>query len=135
MLNIVNDIEYKFDEKDVIDYISYLNQALKNEKLFSLVFLTTDDMQSINFEFRKLDKPTDVLSFPDDSEEYIGDILICPDILQKQAVEYGHSERRELLFLITHGFLHLHGYDHETYDEEEEMFSLQKQLLTDYKVI
>ena len=86
-----------------------------------------------------MDKPTDVISFAyndtvekfDDFSDEIGDIFINLDYVSKQAAEYGHSEAREYLFLITHGVLHLLGYDHQNPEEEKLMFDLQKEILND----
>ena len=93
-------------------------------------------MHELNYEFREKDYPTDVLTFCDldEEEQYLGDIIINIDKVIEQAQEYHHSEKRELLFLITHGFLHLLGYDHHTPSEEEEMFGLQEKLLQGYNI-
>jgi probable rRNA maturation factor len=86
--------------------------------------------------------PTDVLSFPmdelrparaeDDNEPtpgLLGDIVLCPEVAEKQAVAAGHSTAHELDVLTTHGILHLLGYDHAEPEEHEEMFGLQNELL------
>lgn len=115
----------------------------KTEKAeFSVLFVDEERIQEINREYRKIDKATDVISFAlnderellQDFEElafHLGDILICIDIAEKQAEEYGHSYEREMCFLVIHGFLHLVGYDHNTLEEEQAMFSLQETILKD----
>ena len=60
----------------------------------------------------------------------LGDIIINLDRVISQAKEYGHSEKREICFLFTHGLLHLLGYDHMDKDDEKEMFALQEKILT-----
>ncbi len=60
---------------------------------------------------------------------FLGDIYICIPRMKEQALEYGHSEKRELSFLVVHGLLHLLGYDHQTEKEEKEMFSKQEVIL------
>ncbi len=135
MINIVNECEYKIDENLIIDYTNYLSNQLDQDLLYSIVFVDTDQITSINNEFRDLDKPTDVLSFEAFEDDYLGDIIICEEVLKSNAQEYGHSETRELLFLITHGFLHLNGYDHIEKNEELIMFDLQKKLLNEYGVV
>jgi probable rRNA maturation factor len=89
-------------------------------------------IHQLNRDFRKVDRPTDVLSFalnegeePEivdgPAEELLGDIIISVDTLTRQAEEYGHSLERELAYLTIHGFLHLMGYDHEIEDDKIEM--------------
>jgi len=101
--------------------------------------LITDDaeIQRLNYRFRGINKPTDVLSFPQyksrsqipQNAANLGDIIISLPRAQEQAAEFGHSLRRELAFLVAHGLLHLLGYDHEG-DGEQEMFCKQEELLT-----
>ncbi len=106
---------------------------------YSVVLVDSGAIQLINRDYRKLDQPTDVISFAynDGLDDYldfsdeIGDIFINLDDVAKQAKEYGHSEQREYLFLITHGLLHLLGYDHMNQKDEDEMFALQKEILND----
>lgn len=134
IVNIVNEVDYQFDQPALEKYITYLNQQLENERLFSVVFISSTDIEGLNQEFRQKASPTDVLSFPSDEDDYLGDIIICPEILLKQANLYQHSELREFYFLLTHGFLHLNGYDHLTKEEEKEMFALQNELLNKYNI-
>ena len=116
--------------------------------------LLTDNagIQEFNRENRNIDSPTDVLSFPnieydepanfDSVEEYqadyfdpdsgeliLGDIIISVDKVKQQALEYGHSEKREFSFLVAHSMLHLCGYDHMVSDEEKEMIQKQEEVL------
>ena len=98
-------------------------------------------MIEINKTYRGIDRPTDVISFAlEEDENYevkerlLGDIYISIDKVYEQAKEYEHSVKRELFFLVTHGFLHLLGYDHMTEEEEKEMFSLQEKILDEYGV-
>lgn len=105
------------------------------EKAVSVNVVLVDDesIHHYNQEFRSIDRPTDVLSFPDGSVEdgifNMGDIIISVDAIRRQAKDYGHSLKREFCFLVAHGFLHLLGYDHHTEPEEKEMFGLQKDIL------
>ena len=113
------------------------------------VLLTDNaEIHQVNLEQRQIDRPTDVLSFPmaeythpadfsdleerepdafhpESGELMLGDILISMDKVKEQAREYGHSEKRELAFLVAHSMLHLMGYDHM--EEEERIFMEQKQ--------
>jgi probable rRNA maturation factor len=85
------------------------------------VFLATDaTIRKLNREFRKIDKATDVLSFPvdeghlHDAPKQAGDLAISLDRARKQAEEHGHTLQVEVKILLLHGLLHLAGYDHET---------------------
>jgi len=107
---------------------------IKKKNMISLSFISAKDIQSLNNEFRDKDKPTDVLSWSylDDSllpHELAGDIYICLEIAKKQAQQKKHSLEYELLFLFSHGLLHVFGYDHQNDDEENEMNSLQQSIL------
>ncbi len=103
-------------------------QVIENHEM-NIVFLDKDQIQEMNRTYRNIDKVTDVISFPDQDENYIGDIFICLDRAKEQAVDYGHSIEREIGFLAVHGYLHLLGYDHHTEAEEKEMFAKQEEIL------
>lgn len=134
MINIIENVKFEYELNKIEKYCNYLNKALKNEKTFTIVAMADEEIHQINNEFRGVDRPTDVLSFEEHIDDYLGDILISIETTKAQALEYGHSYERELLFLITHGFLHLNGYDHMNDNEEKEMFDLQRQLLNEYGV-
>lgn len=114
--------------------------ALKNRgRAGSVAVRVVDDetIHEINREYREVDRPTDVISFPaEEGEEilappdgFIGDIVISYPRAEEQSAEYGHSVRRELSFLAVHGTLHLLGYDHMKEEEAGEMFALQDEIL------
>ncbi len=131
---IINEFDFKIDQEGIEQYINYLKGQLKVEKNLTVVFVDNDYITSLNNEFRAKDYPTDVLTFVEDLDEYLGDIIISYPKAEEQAKEYKHELRREIYFLITHGFLHLLGYDHLTEEEEKEMFEKQKELLNLYGV-
>ena len=138
------------------EYIEIINkvtlESLKYEEFseeceISLSFVTDDEIREINSQFRKIDSSTDVLSFPlltfeeeeiidknENDEIVLGDIIISIDTAKRQAEEYEHSLEREIAFLTVHSMLHLLGYDHMEKDEEEEMFSKQKEILNIAKI-
>lgn len=116
------------------------------------LLLTEDtEIHRMNLEFRGIDRPTDVLSFPmieyeapgefdflenredcfdpETGELVLGDIVISKDRVLAQAEEYGHSVKREFAFLIAHSMLHLIGYDHMEEDERAAMEEKQRQIL------
>ncbi|WP_312093232.1 rRNA maturation RNase YbeY [Niallia sp.] len=120
-------------------------QNLQGEIELSITFVHNDQIQEINKEYREKDQPTDVISFAleelgegeiqlvgEGLPRMLGDIVISIDKAEEQAKEYGHSYMRELGFLSVHGFLHLLGYDHMTNEEEEVMFTLQKDILDEF---
>lgn len=92
-------------------------------------------IQSLNKEFRGIDSPTDVLSFPseefnpDSGLEYIGDIMISYPRALVQAQKAGHPVESEVQLLLIHGVLHLLGYDHDTEEAKAEMWRDQKEIL------
>lgn len=108
----------------------------------SLSIVSNDEIQEINKQFREIDVPTDVLSFPlltfeegeqadvnENNEIMLGDIIISIDKAKAQAEEYGHGLKRELAFLTAHSMLHLMGYDHMEEEEQKEMFKKQDDIL------
>lgn len=110
---------------------------LKRGTVVSVIFVDDPQIHEINKNYRNVDRPTDVISFAlrDDEtegdyiEEELGDIFINLDAADRQAVDYGHSVKREICFLFTHGLLHLCGYDHQNKEEEAEMIEMQKKIL------
>jgi len=128
-INVYNNYpkEITFDYEKIINDIS--NYFQENEEI-SLILVDNEEIHNLNKQYRNVDRPTDVLSFPDDeSENYLGDIFISIDKVISQANDYGHSLDREFAFLLVHGILHLKGYDHHTVEEEKEMFSKQEEIL------
>nr|WP_222437686.1 rRNA maturation RNase YbeY [Quadrisphaera sp. RL12-1S] len=106
----------------------------------SVILVDTTAMTALHEQWMDEPGPTDVLSFPMDelrpgSEDepsppgLLGDVVVCPEVAARQARESGHSTAEEVLLLVTHGCLHLLGFDHAEPDEEREMFALQRRLL------
>ena len=133
-----------------------VNAALDHEKCpyeaqVFVMLINNEEIRQINFEQRKIDRPTDVLSFPlfqyenpadfdeleevddafhpDSGELMLGDIIISVDKVKEQAESYGHSQVRELAFLVAHSMLHLMGYDHMLEEERLEMERRQEEIL------
>ena len=102
-----------------------------------LTIVITDDqqLQQLNLQFRDIDAPTDVLSFPADFTDpeneipYLGDILISYERAEAQAHAGGHSPMAELQLLAVHGVLHLLGYDHADSQEKTQMWAIQSEIL------
>lgn len=141
----------------ILDYVSCVKSKRSWKNLFQIVFDHTlaylkkegsyevslslqslDKMQEYNKQYRKIDRPTDVLTFAYQEADFVsdepifdlGDIMLSVDIAKKQAKEFSHPLERELAFLFIHGLLHAFGYDHHRSEKEaEEMFALQNAIL------
>lgn len=150
--NLVKYIKEKCD-RDITDDIRVIVQTALEEKSIvdeeisiSISAVDKEEIHQINKEYRNVDRPTDVLSFPIFSREEInefssldeskkvkaielGDIIICIDVLQEHAIEYETGILREMLYMITHGVCHLLGYDHEIPEEKTQMRALEEKIL------
>lgn len=155
------EVKFEFDYRKLaqkivdfcLDYMEFPYEAEVNLTL-------TDDkgIHQINKEFRQIDRPTDVLSFPmlsytepgdfafldaedssdfnpDTGEAMLGDIVISVDKVYEQAENYGHSIEREYAFLITHSMLHLFGFDHMEEEEAKVMEAKQKDILQKMNIL
>ena len=103
-------------------------------------------MEALHVQWMDEPGPTDVLSFPMDELRpgtddmptpagLLGDIVLCPQVAETQAVAAKHSTMDELVMLTTHGLLHLLGFDHAEPEEEREMFGLQRELITAFQAV
>lgn len=143
-LNIVNQVKSignnRVSKKKLQVKFNLILKVLETKKLrnksrlkapeLTVVFLSPAEMKKINLKFRKKNKPTDILSFFGSNAASMGELLMCPTVLKRQANEYGHSYEQELLTMLVHGVLHLLGYDHELSKSEDRlMFSLQEKVL------
>lgn len=128
--------------KPLLEYARVKENLEDTELEFSVIIVDNKKIHEINREYRKIDRPTDVISFAlEDNEEIqfdhyrvLGDIYISIDKVREQAKTYGHSEKRELAFLTIHGFLHLLGYDHMKPEEEKIMFAKQEEILNGFGI-
>lgn len=115
-----------------------------------VIFVSEEEIKELNKTLRGIDKITDVLSFPtldghrntvilkkhypldvDEGSVFLGSIAVCLKRAKEQALEYGHSEIREITYLICHGLLHLFGYDHESDEDKKEMRALEEIIMND----
>ena len=117
-------------------------EGYEPESELSVTFTDNEGIQAVNKQYRNIDKPTDVLSFPltdfeggdeppaDEPAVSLGDIVISLEKAQSQAEEFGHSLEREVAFLTVHSTLHLLGYDHElSEDDDADMRRRQREIL------
>lgn len=149
------ELPFEFDYEGLIHNV--IEAAMDYEKCpyeaeINIVLTDNDSIREINREYRQIDAPTDVLSFPavdyaqpadfdaleeesfdyfnpDTGELMLGDIVISIDKVLAQAEEYGHSQERELGFLVAHSMLHLFGYDHMEEEERAVMEQKQREIL------
>ncbi len=141
-LAIANDSGVAVDTDGLTDLVAHLLASLRLHPAceLSITLVDVDRMTDLHVEWMDEPGPTDVLSFPMDELRsapdgvepepgVLGDIVLCPDFIRAQAQEKGHSLDDELAFLVTHGMLHLIGYDHATQEDYDAMFALQDELL------
>ena len=134
------------EEKLIKEVVS---RVLEEEKVLPevdvyITLTNNEEIHKINKEYRDVDRPTDVLSFPmyerdeiaglkndtdDEIEKILGDIIVSIEKVRAQAEEYGHSFERELAYLVTHGMLHLLGYDHMIEEEKAVMRKREEEIL------
>ena len=141
MINIsINSKFKKLIQQSVIETVAnkvFSHLKVTNNPELSIVINNDQFIQNLNFEFRGLDEPTDVLSFPSDEIDpqtgihYLGDIIISFPRAVDQAQKGSHSVQDEMSLLTIHGILHLLGYDHEEMEDQKVMWKIQRELLTE----
>lgn len=120
--------------------------GLNKKKSFSLALVDDRTMKVLNCSYRKKNKVTDVLSFMENQDDfvdvsgnnnYIGEIVICPEQAKRQSVLFGCSVKQEMSRLLVHGLAHLFGYDHENVSKKEaaKMIDLEKKVMAKIKFI
>ena len=147
---IYKDIEKKEEYEEIVKTVldeCFKEEGLENAKLYITITLTNpENIREINKKYRNIDYATDVLSFPMFTQEelkqkmikkdytyedMLGDIVISIKKVEEQAQEYGHSFRRELSYMIVHGFYHLMGYDHIKEEDKKVMRPKEEKVLND----
>ena len=151
-------IEFEFDWKGIFEQVAEAvldSEECPYEAQVNLLLTDNEGIREFNRENRNIDRPTDVLSFPnveyeipadfsiveeqeaayfdpDTGELILGDIIISVDKVAEQAESYGHSQKREFAFLVAHSMLHLCGYDHiDSKEEEKVMIDKQEAVLSE----
>lgn len=146
-------IEPKKEYEELIQIVMercFKEEQLLQANLYIAVTLTTSqNIRTLNQQYRNIDKETDVLSFPMFEKEEIqdiqkqtnhtvhevlGDIVISIARVEEQATEYGHSFERELAYMLVHGFYHLMGYDHIEEKDKLQMRPKEEKILQDLKI-
>lgn len=149
-LNLEENETYEKTVEKVL-YKCFEEEKLLDSKLIiTVTFTTPEEIKKINEKYRKIDRATDVLSFPmfekEELEEKIknkdflyedvlGDIIISIEKVKEQAEEYGHSFERELSYMLVHGFYHLMGYDHIEEEDKKLMRPKEEKILNDLGIL
>ena len=154
------DTKFDFDMEEVAGIV--VEKVLELEKcpyetIVNILLTDNEGIRQFNYDFREVDRATDVLSFPniayeipadfqnveenaadcfepETGELVLGDIIISVDKVKEQALNYGHSEKREFAFLTAHSMLHLLGYDHMTEEEAAQMEEKQEKALQELQI-
>ena len=134
-----NEIVYEDIEKYIIDVLT--KEYESDREVYVSVLLTgNEEIQRVNRDFRGKDMPTDVISFAyhDNDEgdtgifDTLGDIIISLERVDEQRKDYNHSFKREFYYVLTHGLLHLLGYDHMEEEEKKIMRAKEEEILKEY---
>ena len=148
-LNLEENNTYEKTVEKVLNKCFEEEGLLDSKLIITITFTTPEDIRKINKKYRKIDKATDVLSFPmfeknelDEKiknkdflyEDVLGDIIISIEKVKEQAEEYGHSFERELSYMLVHGFYHLMGYDHIEEEDKKIMRPKEEKILNDLKI-
>ena len=155
-LDLAEDKSYDKIVEKVLQKCYEEEKLLDSKLIITITFTTPEQIHKINKEYRQVDRPTDVLSFPmidyetpsdfdsleeefdtntedyfnpDTGELMLGDIVVSVEKVLEQAEKYGHTPTRELAFLVAHSMMHLFGYDHMTEDESRVMEAKQREVL------
>lgn len=148
-----NDKNLKLIEKIIFLVLNEQGVYENTEKIYlSIQSVSSEEIKQINKEYRGVDNSTDVLSFPIFEREEIinianekiinkkikeieiGDIIICIDVVKKQAIEFETGIKREMLYMITHGVCHLLGFDHIDENDKIKMRALEEKVLNEVGV-
>ena len=160
-IEVLNESGVQVDERSLAEVARYVLDRMGVSPLVELAISLKDiaEMERLHVQYMDEPGPTDVMAFPQDeldlrgsrgvahtsgaggagkeSEDemptLLGDVVLCPEVAERQAQEAGHGTAAELELLTTHGVLHLLGYDHDEPEEHAEMFGLQGELLTDWR--
>lgn len=149
-IEIANESGVDVDTAMICDVARHALSEMGVHPLADLSILVVDStyMAELNHRWMDSEGPTDVLSFPMDelsvgrgpsndeepaAETLLGDVVLCPEVAEKQAVTAGHTTADELRMLTVHGVLHILGYDHAEPDEAKQMFGLQQSLLDSWR--
>jgi probable rRNA maturation factor len=132
-IEINNQANCKIDLKPIEKAVRVFARVYKinKNKEISIAFVGDAEIKKINFKYRGLDKATDILSFSGDGG-YLGEIIIDYNQIKRQAGDFKNSVRKEMIFILVHGLLHLIGYDDKTEKNRLEMIKLGEEFIKNY---
>ncbi|OQW49365.1 MAG: hypothetical protein A4S09_12085 [Proteobacteria bacterium SG_bin7] len=135
IIEIANTTKLKIPNKKIFEWMAFFEKKISKiyrenkEKTLTIVFVSPRRIKHLNKMYRKKNQPTDVLSFQGTYPQHFGDLILCPQVIKKQAKEHGLSFNLELAYMILHGILHLLGYEHESNAKKAKtMFKLQDKI-------
>jgi len=145
-IEILNESGHELDVKRLAALGRFVLDRLRVHPLAELCIKAVDEptIAELNEKWMEKQGPTDVLAFPMDElrpglvneepeEGVLGDLVLCPEVAERQGITAGHGKQAELDLLTVHGILHLLGYDHAEPEEHKEMFGLQDELLREWR--
>lgn len=145
-LHLINNSDHRMPREWIHQWTNRLQRELGpgyrwlSRSEMAIVFLNVPAAKKMNQQFRKRKYATDILSFQsEDPATNLGELVLCPQVLKRQAREHGHSFRAELGYMLIHGVLHLLGYEHEGRTQKarqraRKMFELQDQIFDSLRV-
>jgi len=155
-IEVLNESGYDVDDRDLVAVARHVLARMGVSPLAELAISLKDvtEMERLHVQYMDEPGPTDVMAFPmdeldlrgsrgvpqgsasedeDEQPTVLGDVVLCPEVAERQARDAGHGTQDELELLCTHGVLHLLGYDHAEEEEHREMFGLQGELLESWR--
>ena len=145
-IEVIDESDHALDVQGLSTLSRFVMDKMRVHPQAELCIKAVDEatIAGLNEKWMEKEGPTDVLAFPMDElrpglvneeleEGMLGDLVLCPEVAERQAVTAGHSTEAEIELLTVHGILHLLGYDHAEPDEHKEMFGLQAQLLDEWR--
>ena len=148
-VEITPNTQYEQVISKVLDECFKVEGLIDSKFIVSITLTNPENIQKLNKQYRNIDKPTDVLSFPMfekseiddiisnkrfDNEDVLGDMVISIPKVEEQAKEYGHSFERELSYMVVHSFYHLMGYDHIKEEDKAVMRPKEEFVLENLKI-
>lgn len=132
-ITISNHVSARIPRSRMLDVVRFVLKKLKTSASVDIHIVSPSEIKALNKTFRNKPKITDVLSFPYDEKDYLGEIIICYDVAKADAQDLNITIREELDVLLVHGLVHLQGYDHVTDKDALKMESIEKKMHSDMK--